>query len=88
MPRKRNAENKGLPARWRLAHGAYYFQVPLGLESQWDSKKMFRLGKTLAEAYRTWLTRIEWTETVQNIASLLDRYAIEVVPKKAPKNQK
>ena len=87
MPRKRNAENKGLPARWRLAHGAYYFQVPLGLESQWDSKKMFRLGKTLAEAYRTWLTRIEWTETVQNIASLLDRYAIEVVPKKAPKNQ-
>jgi integrase len=87
MPRKRNAENKGLPARWRLAHGAYYFQVPPGLESQWDNKKMFRLGKTLPEAYRTWSTRIEWKDEAKNIADLLDRYLIEVVPTKAPKNQ-
>lgn len=87
MPRKRNAENKGLPARWRLAHGAYYFQVPLGLESQWDNKKMFRLGKTLHEAYRTWSVRIEWDEKAVNVAALLDRYLMEVVPTKAPMNQ-
>ena len=87
MPRKRNPQNKGLPARWRLTHGAYYFQVPPGLEAQWDSKKMFRLGKTLPEAYRTWSSRIEWTETAHNVSTLLDRYLMEVVPKKAPKNQ-
>lgn len=87
MPRKRNAENKGLPNRWRLAHGAYYFQVPAGLEPQWDNKKLFRLGKTLSEAYRTWATRIEWGEKARNISQLLDRYLMEVVPTKAPKNQ-
>lgn len=87
MSRKRNSENKGLPARWRYAHGAYYFQVPPGLETDWDGKKMFRLGKTLPEAYRTWSARIEWHEKAQNVAALLDRYLMEVVPDKAPKNQ-
>lgn len=87
MSRKRKPENKGLPARWRLAHGAYYFQVPPGLEPQWDGKKMFRLGKTLSESYRTWSTRIEWEEDVKTIAQLLDRYLMDVVPSKAPKNQ-
>ncbi|MFA6015454.1 MAG: hypothetical protein WC742_10340 [Gallionellaceae bacterium] len=87
MARKRNDENKGLPARWRLAHGAYYFQVPPGLEAQWDGKKLFRLGKTLSESYRTWATRIEWDSKVPNISALLDRYLMEVVPTKAPKNQ-
>lgn len=87
MPRKRHPENKGLPSRWRLAHGAYYFQVPPGLESQWDGKKMFRLGKTLPEAYRTWSSRIEWQSEAKNIAALLDRYLMEVVPSKAPMNQ-
>lgn len=87
MPRKRNPENKGLPSRWRLAHGAYYFQVPPGLESMWEGKVMFRLGKTLPEAYRMWSTRIEPPETAENIAELLDRYLIEVVPTKAPTSQ-
>ena len=87
MSRKRKSENKGLPARWRLAHGAYYFQVPQGLEPQWDGKKLFRLGKTLPDAYRTWSIRIETPVLGKNIADLLDRYLMEVVPTKAPKNQ-
>jgi hypothetical protein len=33
MSRARNTENKGLPARWRFTHGAYYCQVPLGCEA-------------------------------------------------------
>ncbi len=48
--RKRNAENKGLPARWRHYHGAYYYRVPAGLEAHWDGKRQFHLGSTLAEA--------------------------------------
>jgi integrase len=87
MPRPRKAENKGLPARWRLVHGAYYYQVPPGLEDLWDGKKQFRLGKTLSEAYRVWAARVEATDKGNTIAQLLDRYLMEVVPTKAASNQ-
>jgi integrase len=87
MPKKRNPENQGLPSRWRCVHGAYYFQVPPGLEASWDGKKTFRLGKTLPEAYRTWSSRLESQVEARNIGDLLDRYLLEVVPTKAPKNQ-
>lgn len=74
-----------LPPRWRLIHGAYYFTVPPGFESAWDGRKLFRLGKTLPEAYRTWAARAEAASTARTIGDLLDRYMIEVVPSKAPK---
>ncbi len=87
MSRTRKSENKGLPSRWRLAHGAYYFQVPPGLEYLWEGKKLFRLGKTLPEAYRTWSSRLGELDKVRDIGALLDRYLLEIVPTKAPKNQ-
>lgn len=82
MPRPRSAENKGLPLRWRLKNGAYYYQVPSGLEDLWDGKKLFRLGKTLPEAYATWALRVGAMDKAKNIAALLDRYSQEVIPKK------
>lgn len=82
MPRKRNPENAGLPARWRLLHGAYYFQVPPGQEVNWDGKKQFRLGSSLPEAYKEWAMRLEANQDVRTIADLLQRYSIEVVPEK------
>ncbi len=87
MPRPRKAENKGLPARWQLTHGAYYFFVPPGLETLWDNKRRFRLGKTLPEAYKAWAARIDSQDKTQNIAQLLDRYLLQVVPTKAPTTQ-
>lgn len=87
MPPKRNPENKGLPARWRLTHGAYYYQVPPGLEALWDGKKTFRLGKSLPEAYKTWAERLGSTERARTVGQLLDRYLLEVVPTKAPTTQ-
>lgn len=87
MARKRNPENRGLPARWRLVHGAYYFQVPLGAEGLWENKKLYRLGKTLPEAYRTWAERMDNLDKAQTIGQLLDRYLLEVVPTKAPATQ-
>lgn len=88
MPKTRNSENKGLPARWRFLHGAYYYRVPPGLEELWEGKKQFRLGTSLPEAYRTWAARLETTGNKQTtIGQLLDRYALEVVPTKAPKTQ-
>lgn len=87
MPRPRNPENRGLPARWRKTHGAYFYQVPPGLEDRWDGKKQFRLGTSLPEAYRVWAERIESSERTRTVNDLLERYTAEVVPKKAPATQ-
>lgn len=87
MPVKRNKENEGLPARWKLQHGAYYYRVPPGLEALWDGKKMFRLGKTLPEAYKTWADRLGGSDRARTVGQLLDRYLLEVVPTKAPTTQ-
>lgn len=84
MPKARNPENRGLPARWKHAHGSYYYQVPPGLEAAWDGKKQFRLGKTLPEAYRVWADRIASPEKAHTIGQLLDRYALQVIPAKKP----
>lgn len=87
MPKQRNAENKGLPARWKLTHGAYYYRVPPGLEPLWDNKKMFRLGRKLHEAYKVWAERLEGHIKHNTIGQLLDRYVLEITPAKAPKSQ-
>lgn len=87
MPRKRNKENEGLPARWKAEHGAYFYQVPAGLESQWDGKKKFRLGRSLPEAYKEWARRLEVVDGASTIGQMLDRYALEVVPTKAVRTQ-
>jgi integrase len=84
MPRPRNKETRGLPLRWKISHGAYYYQVPKGLEAAWDGKKLFRLGSSLPEAYSTWQQRMEHQDDIRTVGALLDRYALEVVPTKAP----
>ncbi|WP_323142776.1 tyrosine-type recombinase/integrase [Massilia phyllosphaerae] len=87
MPRERKPENKGLPLRWRHTHGAYYYQVPPGQEAAWDGKKLFRLGATLADAYTAWAERLRYVQDAKTVAQLLDRYALEVIPKKAVTTQ-
>lgn len=89
MPRKRNKENLGFPDRWRLLHGKYRYQVPPGQEHLWDGKKTFTLGTSRAEAYKVWAERIE-RQTVtpeRTIGNLLQRYSLEVTPKKALRTQ-
>lgn len=86
-PVKRNVENRGLPARWKFQHGAYYYRVPAGLEPMWDGKQFFRLGKSLPEAYKVWAVRLGSTDGARDIGQLLDRYALEVVPAKAPRTR-
>ncbi|MDD2325697.1 MAG: tyrosine-type recombinase/integrase [Alphaproteobacteria bacterium] len=88
MSRQRKPENKGLPARWRFVHNAYYYQVPPELMPLWEGRYTFRLGKTLQEAYKSWSDRLTSTDKANNIAQLLDRYALDVVPLKAPKTQR
>lgn len=87
MPRKRLKVNLGLPSRWRFTHGAFYYQVPPGMERMWDNKKLFRLGTSLNDAYQLWAQKIGKLAKAKTIGELLDRYVIEVVPIKAPASQ-
>lgn len=87
MPRKRSPENRGLPARWVFKHGAYYYMVPAAVREQWGGKSWFPLGTNLSDAYRTWASKVDAPESVETISRLLDRYALEVIPGKAPKTQ-
>lgn len=83
MARQRKKEHAGLPSRWRHQHGAYYYDVPKGMEDRWDGKRLFRLGKSLPEAYRKWAERLEGHAAARTIGDLLDRYALQVIPGKA-----
>jgi len=87
--RARSLENRPLPPRWQWHHGAIYYRVPNGLEHLWDGKRRFRLGKTVAEAHRTWAERVELTDDrIQTIGQLLDWYALKVIPTKAQTTQR
>lgn len=88
MPRERRPENRGLPARWRFLHGAYYYEVPPTQVAAWGGKRLFRLGKTLPEAHREWAARLDVFAGATTIGELLDRYSLEEVPKKGPKAQR
>lgn len=84
MPRARKKENQGLPTGWTLHHGAYYYMVPRGLEHMWDGKRKFRLGSSLPEAYAVWAERVGRLDKIRTVNQLLEQYAIEVIPTKAP----
>lgn len=86
-PKPRTKKNRGLPARWREKHGAYYYRVPPGFEHQWDGKREFRLGKTLPEAYKVWAERVDCSGTMRAMGEVMDRYVREVVPAKSYKSQ-
>lgn len=59
MARPRKKENRDLPLRWRVKHGAYYYRVPLGEERFWDHKQDFRLGSTYDEAMLIFNRRLD-----------------------------
>ena len=88
MPRPRSKRNAGLPPRWDHIHGAYYYLVPVRLRHLWDGKARFRLGATLPEAFQTYGARVQAPQKIPDCNALLDRYALEVVPGKAPKTRK
>lgn len=86
--RKRKPENMGFPSRWCWRHNAIYYQVPPGIEDQWDGKKLFRLGDTPREAYAEWSKRLGSTQRIATIGDLLQRYYLEISSKKPPQSLK
>lgn len=86
-PKKRTKDNLGLPPRWRHKHGAYYYRVPPGLESQWGGKKEYRLGSTLVEAHRIWADKLELTTDARLFEQLANLYEIKVLSRKSHRTQ-
>ena len=88
MPKPRAPENRGFPKGWRFKNGAYYYAVPKKSQHYWDGKQLFRLGKSISEAYKEWSKRIDRLDKVSTIGQLLEKYEREVVPfKKTPKGR-
>lgn len=87
-PKPRTSENAGLPRRWRFKHGAYYYRPKEHERAAFDGRSEFRLGATLAEAHRAFSERVQWIGETFRMDQLCDRYALEVVPKKAPATQR
>ncbi len=84
MPKARRPENRPLPERWRFRYNAFYYQVPPGLEPQWDGKKEFRLGATLQEAYASFGKRMAvQPQRGRTVGDAIARYLREVSPTKA-----
>jgi hypothetical protein len=56
--------------------------VPRGLEAQWDGKRQFRLGATLAEAHKAFSERVvEPAGKVTTCGEMLDWYVTHVIPR-------
>jgi integrase len=87
MPRKRKAENKGFPQGWRIIGNSIWFNVPHGLESEWDGKKLFKLGNNATEAYAEWGKRVKAPEQIRTMNQVFDRYLNQVIPTKAAATQ-
>jgi len=89
-PKNRLNINKPHPERWRWKNGAWRYRVPEGMEYLWDGKKEFTLGKTEAEAYRTYAGRMKEYDRggLVFMEQALDKYLIEVVPTKAHATQR
>ncbi|TVO75098.1 integrase [Sedimenticola selenatireducens] len=87
-PKSKLPINRPLPKRWRIKNGAYYYRVPPADLDLWDGKQEFRLGKSEAEAYKTWSKRLNAVDSdLSTMTKLMDRYLLEVIPSKAPKTQ-
>lgn len=78
MGRKRKY-NKNLPSRVYQRRGKFYFARPDG--------KWIPLGPDYGTALRTYVEVVE-APPIGSISDLLSRYAIEILPKKAPRTQK
>ncbi len=85
----RKATNKGLPGRWSIRRGRYYYEPPRGLERLWGGKRLFPLGATLQEAYRTFADRMSSDPPVakgKTFDKAIDRYLLEISPTKATRS--
>ncbi|MHB0985949.1 MAG: tyrosine-type recombinase/integrase [Sulfuricella sp.] len=73
----RRKSNLNLPPRMYQKHGAYYYVTK---ENKW-----IRLSNNLAEAKAKWIEIEGEVPLTDTVAGLIDRYLVEVAPKKAPR---
>lgn len=73
--------SKKLPPRWRFRHGAYSYRVPPDQRHLWDGKSEIKLGRTEAEAWRTWFSRLgeDGRDDIRTMNDVLDGFYREYV---------
>jgi len=70
---------KGMPKRWAYKHGAFYYRPRESEHAVFEGKSWFRLGTSYGEALRAFADRMDM-QTGDTLASLIDRYTLEVLP--------
>lgn len=76
---RKRKHHKHLPKGVTLEFGSYYFRGP--------DRKRVNLGRSFPEAMAQWVGLVE-PSAITTVSDLLDRYKLEVIPKKAPKTQR
>lgn len=87
-PKKRRKENQGLPKRWRVRSGAYYYRPSEDQRHLWDGKAEYFLGRTYSEALQAFALKVDYSGTVRSMDDLIKRYEVEVLPSKKPATQR
>lgn len=87
-PKPRKKHNRGLPERWALKHGAYYYRPRKYEMAAFDNQQWFRLGKTLAEAHEQFAKRADFSGDLHRLEQVCDRYTLEILPLKATATQR
>lgn len=85
MAAKRKA-GPAMPKRWALKHGAFYYRTRPDDRHLFDGKSWFRLAANYPDALRVFADRKE-LEMVDTLASVIDRYRVEVLPSLKPQTR-
>ncbi len=88
MPPKRLSTNNGLPKRWRIKNGWYWYRPRENEKPLFKNKGEFPLGKTYASAMKTFSMRISVLDETENLQDILIKYRKVELPKKAYSTQK
>lgn len=93
MPRKRKSSNAKLPPYVMCRSGRYYLEPKGDLVHRYGGRKSIPLGKTFTEMYMRYVElsrdcRLSKYGSFNQMNELLDRYVLEVTPKKAESGQK
>lgn len=68
------------PARWTTRAGSIYYRTTTADRGRFDGRTWFRLGRTEAEAWRTWHERLPELAAPRTIRDVIERYRVARLP--------
>lgn len=90
-PKDRKKQNKGLPERWRVVNGTYYYMPREAERPFFDNVKFEKsLGNHLGRALEEWgrrMARFHSPEGTRTMEQLCDLYMAKAFPQKKPQSR-